>query len=77
LKRREINNFILTVDGKSSSGKSTAAKLLSRKFQIPHLSSGLLYRWGAKKIIDKKPKNKVSYLRKCFKRFDYKNIKKG
>tara|TARA_B100000427_G_scaffold269154_1_gene235404 strand:- start:2145 stop:2834 length:690 start_codon:yes stop_codon:yes gene_type:complete len=76
LKRREINNFILTVDGKSSSGKSTAAKLLSRKFQIPHLSSGLLYRWGAKKIIDKKPKNKVSYLRKCFKRFDYKKIKK-
>ena len=60
LKLKKIKSFILTVDGKSSSGKSTAAKLLSKKFKIPHLSSGLLYRWAAKIILDIKPKNKVS-----------------
>ena len=63
------------MDGKSSSGKSTAAKLLAKEFQIPHLSSGLLYRWAAKKILDKKPKNKISYLRKCFKKFNYNSLK--
>ena len=51
-------------------------KLLSKEFRIPHLSSGLLYRWGAKKILDKKPKNKISYLKKCFKKFNYNRLKK-
>ena len=54
MKYKKVKNFLLTVDGKSSSGKSTAAKLLSKKFSIPHLSSGLLYRWAAKKILNKK-----------------------
>lgn len=76
LKLKKIKSFILTVDGKSSSGKSTAAKLLSKKFKIPHLSSGLLFRWAAKIILDYKPKNKVSYLKKRFKKFNYNNIKK-
>jgi len=76
LKYKKIKSFILTVDGKSSSGKSTAAKLLAKKFQIPHLSSGLLYRWAAKKILDKKPRNKISHLRKCFKKFNYNSLKK-
>ena len=76
LKLKKIKSFILTVDGKASSGKSTAAKLLSKKFKIPHLSSGLLFRWAAKIILDYKPKNKVSYLKKSFKKFNYNNIKK-
>ena len=76
LKLKKIKSFILTVDGKSSSGKSTAAKLLSKKFKIPHLSSGLLFRWAAKIILDYKPKNKVSYLKKRFNKFNYNNIKK-
>ena len=75
LKYEKIKSFILTVDGKSSSGKSTAAKLLAKKFQIPHLSSGLLYRWAAKKILNKKPKNKIFYLKKCFKKFNYNSLK--
>ena len=76
LKLKKIKSFILTVDGKASSGKSTAAKLLSKKFKIPHLSSGLLFRWAAKIILDYKPKNKVSYLKKRFNKFNYNNIKK-
>ena len=76
MKYKKVKNFLLTVDGKSSSGKSTAAKLLSKKFNIPHLSSGLLYRWAAKKILNKKPKNNISFLRKCFKKLNYNNLKK-
>ena len=51
-----------TVDGKSGSGKSTAAKGLARRLKIPYLSSGLLYRFAAKKLIENKPKNKISFL---------------
>ena len=64
MKLEKINNFILTVDGRSSSGKSTAAKLLAKKFRIPLLSSGLLYRWSAKKLLENKPNNEISYLKK-------------
>ncbi len=73
---KKIKNFILTVDGKSSSGKSTAAKLLAKKFRIPHLSSGLLYRWAAKELLENKPKNKISYLKKNLLKKNYSNIKK-
>ena len=76
LKSKKINSFVLTVDGASSSGKSTAAKLLSRKFKIPHLSSGLLYRWAAKKIMENQPKNKISYLNKIFFKLNIKNLEK-
>ena len=75
MRSKKIKNFILTVDGKSSSGKSTAASLLSKKYKIPHLSSGLLYRWAAKKLLEYKPKNKIYFLSKNFRSFDYKKIK--
>ncbi len=76
LKSKKIKNFILTVDGKSSSGKSTAAKLLAKKFKISHLSSGLIYRWAAKKIIENQPKDRVNYLKKILKNLNYNNLNK-
>ena len=75
LKSKKIKNFILTVDGKSSSGKSTAAKLLAKKFKISHLSSGLIYRWAAKKIIENQPKDRVNYLKKNFEKFKLQQLK--
>ena len=50
---------LYTVDGKSGSGKSTAASGLSKRLKIPYLSSGRLYRIAAKKLIENKPKNKI------------------
>ena len=76
MKLKKIKNFIFTVDGKSSSGKSTAAKLLAKKFKIPHLSSGLLYRWSAKKLLENRPTNKISYLRKHLPKLNYNKLKK-
>ena len=76
MKLKKIKSFIITVDGKSSSGKSTAAKLLSKKLGIPHLSSGRLYRWAAKKLLEDKPKDKISYLRKHLPKLNYGSVKK-
>ena len=67
---------LYTVDGKSASGKSTAANGLSKRLKIPYLSSGRLYRIAAKKLIENKPKNKIALLNKYFSNLNYNKIKK-
>ena len=37
-------NFIITIDGPSSSGKSTLAKKLAKKLSFAHIDSGSIYR---------------------------------
>ena len=73
---RKNKNFIVNIDGSSGSGKSTAAKLIAKKFNWSVLYSGLLFRYAAKKIIEKKPKNKILYLKKIFSKINYRNIQK-
>ena len=65
-----------TVDGKSGSGKSTAAKGLARRLKIPYLSSGRLYRFATKKLIENKPKNKILFLKKFFSNLSYNKLNK-
>jgi cytidylate kinase len=73
---RKNKKFIVSIDGSSGSGKSTAAKLIAKKFNWSVLYSGLLFRYAAKKIIEKKPKNKILYLKKIFSKINYRNIQK-
>ena len=76
LKSKKIKSFILTVDGKSASGKSTAAHLLGKYFHVPVLQSGLIYRWAAKKLLENRPKNRISYLRKHLPKLNYNSLEK-
>ena len=51
------NNLItITCDG-GTTGKSTGTKLIAKKYMLPLMSSGLLYRYTSY-LIKKKPKNK-------------------
>ena len=68
--------LIIACDGESASGKSTAAKLISKKYKLLLVNSGLLYRYASKEIIDYKPKNIISFLKKRFKKISYKSITK-
>jgi len=68
--------LIIACDGESASGKSTAAKLISRKYKLLLVNSGLLYRFASKEIIKTKPKNQIAFLKKKFKRISYKSIAK-
>ena len=63
-------------DGESSSGKSTAAKLISKKYKIFCMQSGLLFRYASLLIIKYKPKKEISFLRKKFKNLNYQSITK-
>ena len=69
-------SLIIACDGEAASGKSTGAKLLSKKYKLLLLNSGLLYRYASKILITKQPKKPILYLKKKFKRVSYNLIKK-
>ncbi len=68
--------LIIACDGESASGKSTAAKMVSKKYRLLLINSGLLYRYSSKLIIENKPNNIVSFLKKKFKNITYQAIAK-
>ena len=72
----KLNKLIIACDGESASGKSTAAKLISKKYNLLHINSGLLYRYCSKIIIKDKPKFVIPFLKRKFKTISYKNIAK-
>ena len=61
-------------DGESSSGKSTAARLISKKYKLFCMNSGLLFRYASRLVIKHKPKKVIPFLRKKFKNLNYKYI---
>ena len=66
------NTIQIACDGGAATGKSTGAKMISKKYKLKFLSSGLLYRFASYSII-KKTKNKNIFFRKKFKKLNYKN----
>ncbi len=70
------NLFQISCDGGAATGKSTGAKMISKKYKLKFLSSGLLYRYASFLIIKYKPKNKLSLLKNSFKKLNYKNLAK-
>ena len=73
---KKFNKLIIACDGESASGKSTAAKLISKKYNLLLINSGLLYRYGSKLVIKHKPKNVISFLNNQFENVSYKSISK-
>jgi len=71
-----INKLIIACDGESASGKSTAAKLISKKYGLLLINSGLLYRYASKLTLKNEPKNLYFFLNKKFKHISYQNIAK-
>ncbi len=69
------NNILqISCDGGAATGKSTGAKMLSKKFKLKFLSSGLLYRYASYLILKKNPKNKINFLKKKFAKLNYKKL---
>jgi CMP/dCMP kinase len=67
-------SFQISCDGGGATGKSTGAKMLSKKYNLKFLSSGLLYRYASFLILKHDPKDKNKFLRKSFKNLNYKNL---
>ena len=71
---KKFKKLIIACDGESASGKSTAAKLISKKYKLLLINSGLLYRYGSKLLIKYQPKDFISFLKMKFKNVSYKTI---
>ena len=68
--------FQITCDGGAATGKSTGAKMISKKYKLKFLSSGLLYRYASYLLLKHRPNDQISYLKKKFKSLNYKNLEK-
>ena len=66
----------ISCDGGAATGKSTGAKMIAKKYKLKFLSSGLLYRYASFLILKFEPKNKLTFLKKKFKKLNYKKIEK-
>ncbi len=66
----------IACDGGAATGKSTGAKLISKKYKLKFLSSGLLYRYASYLIIKHNPKNKISFLKRKFDNLNLEKINK-
>jgi len=66
----------ISCDGGAGTGKSTGAKMISQKYKLKFLSSGLLYRYASYLILNFKPKKQSLFLKKKFKKLKYSRLKK-
>lgn len=64
MKLNNLTSLRIACDGESSSGKSTAAKLISKKYKLFCMNSGLLFRYASSIIIKYKPKKKNYFFKK-------------
>jgi len=64
----------ISCDGGAATGKSTGAKLISKKYKLKFLSSGLLYRYASYCLIRSRPKNKINFLKDIFKKINYNKL---
>ena len=74
MKKKFNKNLVISCDGGAASGKTTGAKLISKKYNLKFLSSGLLYRYASYLLLKIKPKNKIFFLKKKFKNLNYKKL---
>ena len=74
----KYNNKYLKIscDGGAATGKTTGAKMISAKYKLQFLSSGLLYRYVGFLIKKNKPKNKFNFIKKKFKSLNYNQLKR-
>ena len=75
LKLKKNHKLIIAADGSAASGKTTGARIISKKYGLKFLSSGLLYRFASYQILKYNPKNREAFLRKKFKKLNLKNLK--
>ena len=66
MKLKKHHSLVIAADGSAASGKTTGAKLISKKYGLQFLSSGLLYRYASYQLLKYKPRNPITFLKKSF-----------
>ena len=63
------------IDSPGAAGAGTISKMIARHYTLLYCDTGKIYRFLAKKIIEKKPKNRIIFLRKISKRINLNKLK--
>ena len=76
MKLKNNVKLLITCDSGAGAGKTTASKYLSKQFGLNLLTSGLLYRYVAYKLLDsKKTTSNISFLKRITKNINSKFLK--
>ena len=76
MKLKNNIKLLIAADGGAGSGKTTGSKLLAKKYGLKLLSSGILYRHIALKLLnEKKIKSRNYFLKKITKNINLKDLK--
>lgn len=74
--KNKINRQIrVAIDSPSASGAGTISRLIAKQYNLLYCDTGKIYRYMAKKLIKKKPKKKMIYLKKISKKINLKSLK--
>ena len=67
-------SFQISCDGGGATGKSTGGRLISKKYKLKFLSSGMLYRYASYLILKYQPKNKITFLKLKFRKLNHNKL---
>ncbi len=62
------------IDSPSAAGAGTISKMLAKNYNLLYCDTGKIYRYMAKQIIEKKPLNKIKFLKKISKKINLKKL---
>ena len=71
----KLKKIKVAIDSPAAAGAGSISKMLAKHYNLLYCDTGKIYRYLAKKLIQKKPKNKISYLKKISKKVDLKKLK--
>ena len=64
MKSKKNKHILVAIDSTAGSGSTSLSIKLAKHFKLRYLDTGKVYRWCALQIIQKKPKNKIKFLKK-------------
>ena len=71
----KLKKIKVAIDSPSAAGAGTISKMIAKHYKLLYCDTGKIYRFLAKKLMHKKPKNKIKYLKKICKRINLKKLK--
>ena len=74
MKLKKIKPIRIAIDSTAGSGSTSLALKLAKHYRLRYCDTGKIYRWCALQIMQKKPKNKIKFLKKRIKKLNLKKL---
>ncbi len=71
----KLKKIKVAIDSPAAAGAGTISKMLAKNYNLLYCDTGKIYRYLAKRLIQKNPKNKNKFLKKISKKINLKKLK--